>query len=156
MVFAEQAKQGFQHCESITCFLSATSVLPSLQQPISTLLGSRDQMPWPSDQMSLIKYEKQSSAAKHPVTRLVLTLSMLWHQSKTRDGGQGSSGRAMNGVPCGVRASEQSPVPRNSRATDTCLGPRDGIPHLNYQYSLVKGSKPWICTTLSAFPIVVL
>lgn len=43
----------------------------------------------------------------------------------------------MVGVLCGAPTSEQPPVPRSSRASDTCLWLRDGIPQLNHEYSVV-------------------
>lgn len=83
--------------------------------------------------MSLIKYKEHCSKASCDTPCLDFLHTVTPEQNQ-----RWGPVVFMHGVPCGVTASEQSPVPRSSRASDTCPGPRDGIPQLNYRYSLVN------------------
>lgn len=156
MVFARQSKQGFQRCESITCSHQPCQSFLWPQQAASSPLGSRDQMPWLNDQRSLIEYKETSTAAKHAVSLLVLTSSILWHQSKTRDGDPWSRETHVWG-PCGVTASEQSPVPGAAEPVTPAQGQGLGSPAKPSMF-LSQREEPWkslgfaqCCQLLSLF-----
>jgi len=116
--------------QPIVCTLALMSNLPLTsvgQYPVSWALGTKC--------LLAVKYnDKTEELCSKAYCDTHLRASQPHPDGDTR----ANSGRSVHGILCEATNSELSPVPMSSRASDTCLWQRDGIPQLNSEYSLVS------------------